>query len=434
MSSTAPINFDKNDDYPGGGRDTAVGPTDFPRPQVDSCARITTRVYHPTQNKIATVKDVLVKTMISQKRNSSSEMSVSSSDSSFSSSSSSSHSEEWNANQEVGAAEPLGSDQEETAYWLQRTLREAIYGKVKQGVILRRRLPRNTAGSNEAEWEVTDKFCAVKEMSWSHIQRHRGRLAEDPITEVSAMHYLAQQHSELTPDAFMAYHHVVVPLDLLSDERCLYSVLPYCNGGELFDRLEQHEKFSEQEARYWMRQLLKGIDCLHGHGICHRDISLENLLVNDDSCVIIDLGMCLRIPVSEQSNHLRLLMQPQGTCGKWHYMSPEIALNREPFDGFAVDMWAAGVILFLMLTGFPPWERPLLTDDRFRYMTAGYLAPMLTEWKLELSPEAMDLLQRMLWHDARDRLSLRQVRAHPWILNDDAAIPDGDRRAQQPWA
>ena len=119
-------------------------------------------------------------------------------------------------------------------------------------------------------------------------------------------------------------------------------------------------------------------------------------------------------------------------------MSPEIALNRDPFDGFAVDIWAVGVILFLMLTGFPPWERPLLTDERFRYMTAGYLAPMLTEWKLELSPEAMDLLQRMLWHDARDRLSLRQVCSHPWILNDDVAIPDvatsDKNRAQQPWA
>merc|ERR1711971_56514 len=52
----------------------------------------------------------------------------------------------------------------------------------------------------------------------------------------------------------------------------------------------------------------------------------------------------------------RSLIRPQGTCGKWIYMSPEIYRNEEPFDGFAVDMWAAGVILFLMLTGFPPWD------------------------------------------------------------------------------
>jgi len=114
-------------------------------------------------------------------------------------------------------------------------------------------------------------------------------------------------------------------------------------------------------------------------------------------------------------------------------MSPEIATNNRPFDGFAVDMWAAGVILFLMLTGFPPWERPLLADERFKYMTAGYLVQMLTEWKLDLSPDAMDLLQRMLWFDPRDRLSLKQVQNHPWMLNQDVSPPP-DAKNTQPWA
>ena len=87
----------------------------------------------------------------------------------------------------------------------------------------------------------------------------------------------------------------------------------------------------------------------------------------------------------------------------------------------AVDVWACGVILFLMLTGFPPWERPCRTDERFKYMTAGYLVQMLTEWELGLSPDAMDLLQRMMWLDPRDRLSLAQLRAHPWMRNGPAS-------------
>lgn len=184
-------------------------------------------------------------------------------------------------------------------------------------------------------------------------------------------------------------------------------------------------------------------------GICHRDLSLENLLVHQNGCLVIDLGMCLRIPYVEHNDgpnqksladtmdqmsltyhqnggtkghhHTpqceRLLMKPQGTWGKWIYMSPEIYNNKDDFDGFAVDMWAAGVILFLMLTGFPPWERACSTDDRFRYMTAGYLVQMLTEWDLGLSSDGMDLLQRMLWLDPKDRLSLAQVRAHPWMVN-----------------
>jgi serine/threonine protein kinase len=196
-------------------------------------------------------------------------------------------------------------------------------------------------------------------------------------------------------------------------------------------------------------------------GICHRDMSLENLLVHKDGALIIDMGMCLLIPegadaaagLASSLHHMsfndtsttqppteinesvwqpvlsrrgrpRQLLLPQGTCGKWIYMSPEIYQNTEPFDGFAVDMWAAGVILFLMLTGFPPWERASPTDERFHYMTAGYLVQMLTEWETGLSSDALDLLQRMLFLDPKDRLSLDQVRAHPWMVNGRRARPN----------
>lgn len=196
----------------------------------------------------------------------------------------------------------------------------------------------------------------------------------------------------------------------------------------------------------------QGLENLQSAGVCHRDMSLENLLVHQNGALIIDLGMCLRVPLRDDSAALsatlsgmnmnganpqndnnflngratlRSLIKPQGTCGKWIYMSPEIYLNREPFDGFAVDMWAAGVILFLMLTGFPPWERACATDERFKYMTAGYLVQMLTEWELGLSSDAMDLLQRMLFLDPKDRLSLDQVRAHPWMVTGQVAVPSG---------
>lgn len=125
--------------------------------------------------------------------------------------------------------------------------------------------------------------------------------------------------------------------------------------------------------------------------------------------------MCLRIPYTNQMKNQRCLILPQGICGKWHYMSPEVCKNELPFDGPAVDLWSSGVILFLMLTGFPPWERPILTDERFKYMSNGYLVQMLTEWQVGLSADAMDLLQRMFWLDPTDRLSLEQVCAHPWM-------------------
>jgi serine/threonine protein kinase len=101
------------------------------------------------------------------------------------------------------------------------------------------------------------------------------------------------------------------------------------------------------------RTLHQGLHHLQHKGVCHRDLSLENVLVDGDKCMIIDMGMCLRVPYNDgedpgkiadvSKGSIRRLMKPQGVCGKHNYMSPEIAANSEPFDGFAIDLWAAGV-------------------------------------------------------------------------------------------
>jgi serine/threonine protein kinase len=476
----------------------AQDPYHFPAVQPSSCARITTRVYNPITQTITTVHNVLVKTAAdSQRRRSSQQPSrrlsaqdfnanpfaMSDDDSNLADIDGlNSSSSDFSSDPEMDPADALMEEHDtsmdvdhpnNTAYWIQNTIREAIYGRVYKAVVLRKMPPRlrppsATVGSN-VEWEMTRYHCAVKEMSWQHIRRERDRLAEDPVKEVCAMQFFKEWHGrhmrrtttmavDDPPDssAFpridasfqqMTDTNVMMPLDLLSDERHLYSIMPYCNGGELFELLNVNDRFSEAEARYWMKQVLNGIECLQHAGICHRDMSLENLLVHESGVLIIDMGMCLRVPFPLEGegpspgqvpkvpppaevpmeasvrNVRRFMMRPQGTCGKWHYMSPEIHSNATPFDGYAVDMWAAGVILFLMLTGFPPWDRPSPTDERFKYMSAGYLVQMLTEWEIGLSPDAMDLLQRMLFLDPKDRLSLDQVRAHPWMVNGPSQPP-----------
>lgn len=492
------MQFSYNSDYPGltAANSSASAysqsqmisrdPQDFPPAEPIPCARITTRVFHPSKNQVATVQNVLIRTMncAINNNNNTAKISYDESLSSFMSSSSSSSSDDGsmnidgdsdndNPNSRLPRAQN-DADEIKHAYWIQRTIREAIYGRVLFAVVLKRR-PRSLVLMDGAEWEVTPDHCAVKEMSWQHIRRERDRLAEDPIKEVSSMQYLSRwwrqlqhnqqqqqmnlglsplmprevdnRHADVTQSFFaMRDTNIMMPLDLLSDERNLYSIMPYCDGGELFERLDLNERFSENEARYWMDQVLNGLDNLQRIGICHRDMSLENLLVHKDGALIIDMGMCLLVPYCDedpaslaasfdnmkmngcqavqqqtlqqhQRGRRRSLIKPQGTCGKWIYMSPEIYRNEEPFDGFAVDMWAAGVILFLMLTGFPPWERACRTDERFHYMSGGYLVQMLTEWDIGLSSDAMDLLQRMLFLDPKDRLSLEQVRAHPWMVN-----------------
>ncbi len=96
-------------------------------------------------------------------------------------------------------------------------------------------------------------------------------------------------------------------------------------------------------------------------------------------------------------------------------MSPEIRENRVPFDGHAIDMWALGPILFMMTCGFAPWDKATSNDQRFQLFTSGHCAQLATHWNLGLSHDLTDLLQRMFWVDPSSRLSLRQVRDHPWM-------------------
>lgn len=168
-------------------------------------------------------------------------------------------------------------------------------------------------------------------------------------------------------------------------------------------------------------------------GVCHRDLSLENVLVDGDKCMIIDMGMCLRVPYESRisSNEIvdvdqgvtRRLIRPQGVCGKHNYMSPEVFANKEPFDGFAIDLWSAGVILYIMLTGFPPYDQASRADQRFELIVTGRLVEQLHNWDIRLSEEAGDLLQRMLQLNPRKRLTLAHVMSHPWVTNVEVQAP-----------
>jgi len=149
-------------------------------------------------------------------------------------------------------------------------------------------------------------------------------------------------------------------------------------------------------------------------GLTHRDLSLENVMIHQDRAVIIDLGMSLNVPYDQ--NRQRRLIVPQGAAGKMKYMAPEVYANVDSgFDGFAIDMWAVGVILYIMLTGEVPWQLPHHTDLKFAKFTDGWIEPYLKGQGFPLSANAYCLLQRMLWLNPQDRLCLHQVRAHPWM-------------------
>lgn len=190
---------------------------------------------------------------------------------------------------------------------------------------------------------------------------------------------------------------------------------------------------------------MEGLRYLHHEsGICHRDLSPENVMVDPTTgALIIDMGMCLRVPyssatpssattpapstnalppVSIREGQHKLLFREQGTCGKLPYMSPEIFRSRHPFDGEAADVWTTGTILFCMVTGNRSYERPCSSDPQYYWMSHD-MPKLLSDWNVSLSPAGVHLLQNILQVNPRLRLTIQEILNHPWLAMPDEIPP-----------
>ena len=277
---------------------------------------------------------------------------------------------------------------------------------------------------DEIVFQWTKRNVAVKVNYSDRMDRLRDRHAENPLQEIAAMQLLG-----IDPV------HVLGAQEVLFDGQNLNIVMRFCDNGDLFQLLQDRQNrpdhltpgLSEGEARFWFRQLMKGVAFLHSKGICHRDLSPENVMIDGLEGLIIDLGMCLRVPyldpqhvdrvtdVRESRGRTpRCVFRPQGPCGKLPYMSPEIYSNRHPFDGAAADVWTSGTILFCMITGNRSYQRPHLSDPQFYWMSQG-LRQLLNDWNVTMSETGIQLLEGMLQPNPRLRLTLEEVSQHAWF-------------------
>lgn len=296
-------------------------------------------------------------------------------------------------------------------YEIGRKIKEAIYGAVYIGCVL-----TQTNGL----FQRTAEYVAIKRISKRRLLEIGNLTQEDPIKEIAAMQFLGH------------HENVMGQIECIANSENIFSIMRFCSGGiimliqtysivirfilgELFDFVDENGAISENNARQLFVHILHGLDHMHRKGVCHRDLSLENVLVSDGKCVIIDMGMCLRIPLQSEDPPVPALVPPLGTCGKKNYVSPEVHLNAHPFNGFAVDIWAAGVILFLLLTGVPPVEVANECDARFRMLQDRRLSRMLQDWNIHISASSMDLLQNMLEVNPFERYTLRDIWNHPWM-------------------
>lgn len=186
-------------------------------------------------------------------------------------------------------------------------------------------------------------------------------------------------------------------------------VMEYAAGGELFDRIVEAGRFKEDEARYFFQQLIHGVDFCHQSGVCHRDLKLENTLLDGSAkprLKICDFGY---------SKSSVFDSQPKSTVGTPAYIAPEV-LQKKQYDGQKADVWSCGVTLYVMLVGAYPFEDPQdpknFRKTIQRIMGVRYSFPA----NVRLSKECLDMIEQIFVADPVKRISMAQLKQHPWYM------------------
>lgn len=207
------------------------------------------------------------------------------------------------------------------------------------------------------------------------------------------------------------HRNIVTLHDIYENQTHWFLVLKKITGGELLHRITQLKRFSERDASEFAAQMLAGIKHLHDKNIAHRDLKPENLLLSDKTddatLLLTDFGLSKQLRFRQE-----LITHAVGTPG---YVAPELVacMQRQTPYGIEVDMWAAGVIIYIMMCGFPPfWGSN--NNELFQKITTCYYG-FPSPWWDHVSTGAKDLIVRLLQPDPRKRLTVEQALEHPWI-------------------
>ncbi|XP_042522440.1 serine/threonine-protein kinase DCLK3 [Dipodomys spectabilis] len=213
--------------------------------------------------------------------------------------------------------------------------------------------------------------------------------------------------SEILIMQSLSHPNIVKLHEVYETQTEIYLIMEYVQGGDLFDAIIESVKFPEPEAALMFKDLCKALVHMHDKNIVHRDLKPENLLVQRNE----DKSTTLKLADFGLAKHAA---RPIFTvCGTPTYVAPEI-LSEKGY-GLQVDMWAAGVILYILLCGFPPFRSPERDQDElFSIIQLGHFEFLAPYWD-NISDSAKDLVSRLLVVDPQKRSTAHQVLQHPWI-------------------
>ncbi|CAI5658499.1 calcium/calmodulin-dependent protein kinase type II delta chain isoform X8 [Oreochromis niloticus] len=223
----------------------------------------------------------------------------------------------------------------------------------------------------------------------------------------------ARDHQKLEREAricrLLKHPNIVRLHDSISEEGFHYLVFDLVTGGELFEDIVAREYYSEADASHCISQILESVNHIHQHDIVHRDLKPENLLLASKmkgaAVKLADFGLAIEVQGDQQAWF--------GFAGTPGYLSPEV-LRKDPY-GKPVDIWACGVILYILLVGYPPfWDED--QHKLYQQIKAGAYDFPSPEWDT-VTPEAKNLINQMLTINPAKRITAEQALKHPWICH-----------------
>ncbi|KAI5122647.1 hypothetical protein M0805_007910 [Coniferiporia weirii] len=276
------------------------------------------------------------------------------------------------------AAHPRRSIPKFGPYLLLQTLGEGEFGKVKLGL--------------HSQW---GEEVAVKLI-------RRGNI--DTAVRMSKV------EREIEVLRTIKHPNIVRLYDVIETDKYIGIILEYASGGELFDHILAHRYLKERDACKLFAQLISGVWYIHQKKIVHRDLKLENLLLDRHRNVIItDFGFANRF--EHRSDDLM-----QTSCGSPCYAAPELVISEGLYVGSAVDIWSCGVILYAMLAGYLPFDDdPANPDGDNINLLYRYIVNTPLTFPDYVSSDARDLLSVMLVPDPAHRADLKAIMAHHWL-------------------
>ncbi|KAL3622315.1 CBL-interacting serine/threonine-protein kinase 9 [Castilleja foliolosa] len=259
-------------------------------------------------------------------------------------------------------------------YELGKTLGEGTFAKVK--------FATNTQ---------TGDHVAIKIIDRDRVLRHK--MVEQIKREISTM-------------KLIKHPNVLSLFEVMASKTKIYIILEYVDGGELFDKIAKYGKLKEDAARSYFQQLINAVDYCHSRGVYHRDLKPENLLLDSYGVLkVSDFGLSA---FSQQVRDDGLL---HTACGTPNYVAPEV-LTDKGYDGTSSDVWSCGVILFVLMAGYLPFDEPNLIALYRRIQRADFAFP---SW---FSSSAKKLIRRILDPNPLTRITIHEILENEWFKKD----------------